>query len=92
MLVAAPLGGFREDAIDVLSIAVGQSRARSFVSGLEQHIRQEARAGAEQAIPTIRSEVKTEATSAVKPWVIAALAVSGVAAAGVGYLWWRRRR
>ena len=79
MLVAAQLGGFREDATSALALVLGQQGAADFVAGMEEHIKLQARAGAEQAIPKIRTEVRAEAKSAVRPYVIGALAVSGLA-------------
>ena len=80
MLVAAPLGGFREDAVGILAVVVGNARAQSFVSGLEQHIRKEAQAGAERSIPMIEAQVRDAAKEAVKPYVIASLIVGGLGA------------
>ena len=92
MIVAVPLGGFREDAIGALTIIMGRTRATTFVSGLETYVESRARIGAEQAIPEIRAEVRTEAKSAVRPWVIGALALSTVAMGVGGYALWRGRR
>lgn len=92
MIVAARLGGFREDAIGILSVVVGQQKATSFMTGLENQIRMEARAGAEQAIPTIKSEVRTEAKAAVTPLVVASLVVSALAVVGSGYAIFRARK
>jgi hypothetical protein len=91
VLLAVRLDGFREDAVDILSVVVGRQKASRFITGMESHIRQEARAGAEKAIPTIKSEVRAEATSAVKPLVIGSIVVSGLAILGTGYLFLRRR-
>ena len=85
MLVAVPLGGFREDAIDVLSIVVGDAQAQNFVSGLERHIRAEAKRGAEQAAPTIEARVRKAAKDAVKPYVIASLIIGGLGAVVGGW-------
>lgn len=80
MLVATPLGGFREDAIGVLSFVLGEQRATGFVTSLETHIKAQAKIGAEQAIPKITAEVREEAKSAVKPYVIGSMIAAGIAA------------
>lgn len=85
MLVAAPLGGFREDAVSILSVVVGTTQARSFVSGLERHIQGEAKKGAEAAAPMIEAQVRGAAKEAVKPYVIASLIIGGLGAALGGW-------
>ena len=92
MLVVVPLGGFREDAIGALTIVMGRTKATGLITDLEQYIEGRARAGAESAIPEIRAEVRDEAQSAVRPWVIGALALSTVAMGLGGYALWRGQR
>jgi hypothetical protein len=77
----APLGDFQQDAINALAIILGQDRARSLVTDAIATLQAKAKEGAEQAIPDIRKQVKTEATSAVTPLVLGALAAAGVALA-----------
>ncbi|KKM99754.1 hypothetical protein LCGC14_1144640 [marine sediment metagenome] len=50
MIVAMSLDGFREDAIGILSRAVGQRRADEFVTGLELHIQEQAKLGAMKGV------------------------------------------
>jgi len=88
VLVARTLGGGREDTISALAIVLGTERATSLVSGLEAHIRAEAKTGAEEAIPAIRAEVK----SSVRPYVIAAMILGGVGAVASGYAIYRSVR
>jgi len=72
-------GAIRDDLVSLLAIAFGQTKAEQKVTDLEALIRSEAKTGAEQAIPEIRTQVREEATSTMKPWIIAALVVSGLA-------------
>jgi hypothetical protein len=91
------LGGFREDLITALSIAVGKSKATKIVNDMFTTIRTEAekgaRAGVKKEIPNIRKQVREEATVAatgalkekVSPLVIGSLAASAIAL-GVGFI------
>jgi hypothetical protein len=98
MITITPLGGsgvlsgFREDAIGTLAFVLGHDKATSFVTSMEGYIRAQARAGAEQAIPTIRSEVREEAAATIRPYVIAALGLGVLAAGMSGYTFWKMRR
>ena len=92
MIVVVPLGGFRADAIGTLAIVMGQKKATGLIDDLETYIEGRARAGAESAIPEIRAQVRDEAQSAVRPWVIGALALSTVAMGIGGYALWRGQR
>ncbi len=88
MLTIAPLGGFREDTIGVLSFVLGQQKATRFVTSLETHIQDQAKIGAERAIPRI----KEEAQSAVRPYVIGSLIAAGVAVLVGGFAVYRSYR
>lgn len=80
MLTASftPFGGFREDAVNMLSSILGKDRVLSFINGLETEIRTQAEAGARQAIPDIEAEVRRTAKSAVTPLVVTAIAVGAL--------------
>jgi hypothetical protein len=86
------LGGFREDMISALTLAVGKTKATSIVDDMFATIRAEAekgaRAGVQKEIPNIKQQVRVEATGAVKekvsPLVIGSLAASAIAV-GVGF-------
>jgi hypothetical protein len=88
VLVASTLGGVREDIIGPLSIFLGPSRANELVTNLEALIRTEAKTGAEEAIPTIRTEVQ----ATVRPFVIAAVILGGVGAVAGSYALYRTTR
>lgn len=89
MLAATELGGLREDIVGTLSIVIGQQKANALFSNFENLIRQNATTGAKAAIPEIRAQVRQEAKDAVageiKPWLIGAYAVGGVAL--IGTVW-----
>lgn len=91
MLVAS-LEGFREDFIGTLGPFIGTSKATKIVNSAEAHIRAEAEAGARKAIPDIEIAVAHRARDAVKPYVIAAVAMSAVALGVGGFALWKARK
>jgi len=92
-LSAAPsLGGFTEDAVDVLGPILGRQPVLNFVRGLETKIRTEAESGARKTIPDITLAVERRAKEAVKPYIIAAFAAAGVATAIGGFALYRTYR
>ena len=83
MLVAspAPLGGFREDLIDVLGPIVGRQKVTSTLTSMETYIRTEAEAGARQSIPAITAAVESQAQKTIKPYLLGSFAIGLVALA-----------
>jgi hypothetical protein len=87
------LGGFREDMVGALTIAVGKSKATKIVNDMFATIRAEAekgaRAGVRKEIPNIKRQVRVEATDTLKakvsPMIIGSMAASGIAVA-VGFM------
>lgn len=55
-------------------------------------IRAQVKAEVLAQIPTIRQQVREEATSAVKPWVIAAISAGALGVVLGGVALWRRKR
>jgi hypothetical protein len=93
LIASSQLGGFREDLVSVLGPILGTSKVNSFINSLEAEIRKQAEAGARQAIPDIRLQVREEATSAVKPLAIAAIAAGGLGLiVGIVAIWRTRGR
>lgn len=71
------LGDFRSDLVSTLATFVGQAKAESTVTGMENLIVTKAKAGALQAIP----QVKVEVTRTVLPMFIGSAVVGAVGAA-----------
>ena len=81
------LSGFREDFVSGLSIVLGRAKAESTVSGLEQYIRDQAKAGAVSAIPTIEAKLRRN------PFILGGIALGALGALlGVAALVRTRRR
>lgn len=91
-MTVTSFGGFREDVTSILGPLVGAQKINTFLNSLQSEIRTEAETGARQAIPDITLEVANTARAAVKPYVIAALALGGVSLVATGLVWWSTRR
>lgn len=65
------LGAIKDDLMKIFALIPGGATAAQKFADFEQLIRTEAKAGAEEAIPEIRAQVKDEVT----PYTIAALAL-----------------
>lgn len=89
----AQLGDARSDIVNALAVIMGQAKAEKFFADFEKLVEQRAKAGAEAAIPGIRVQVRQEANSAIRPWMIGAFGgVLATAALGLVALKRSRRR
>lgn len=85
------LGDARIDIVNALSVIMGRDKAEKFFADFEALVEARARAGAEAAIPGIRAEVRQEANSIIRPWMVGAF--GGVlAAATLGLVALKRSR
>lgn len=73
----AGLGDVRNDLVGALAVILGRDRAERYVTDFENHIRAQAKEGAEQAIPEISATVRQEAESVVRRRVVPLVVVSG---------------
>jgi hypothetical protein len=87
----AMLGDARSDIINALAVVMGKDKAEKFFVDFEKLVEARAKAGAEAAIPTIRAEVRKEATSTIRPWMIGAIG-GGVLASILGLVAIKRSR
>lgn len=82
------LGAIKDDLMKVFALIPGGSTAAQKFADFEQLIRTEAKAGAQEAIPEIRAQVKDEVT----PYTVAALALgAGGALIGIAAMVVARR-
>jgi hypothetical protein len=84
-------GDARADIINALTVIMGKDKAEKFFADFEKLIEARAKAGAESAIPTIRAEVRKEASSTIRPWMIGAIG-GGVLASILGLIAIKRTR
>lgn len=84
-------GGIREDLIGILALGYGgdRSKASAKIGELESLIRSEAKKGALEATPNIRTEVRKEVTPYV--YIALGLGVLGLLV-GVGTIIYVRRK
>jgi hypothetical protein len=89
MQFAAPLGSFKDDAVNMLSAVIGHDRAVTLVASAENYIKQAAEAGARAAIPDIRAQAGAGSVATVRPYLIGAFVLAG-AGVLIGVLAYRR--
>jgi hypothetical protein len=70
------LFGVHEDFVSGLSIVLGRAKAEATVTGLEQYIRDQAKAGVLSAVPTIQSKI----TAQIKrnPYILGSIGVGAL--------------
>lgn len=78
------LGDTRSDLVSVLAIVMGQAKAESTITDIENLIRQRAiqgvNDGIEAKMPDIRAQVHDEATDVAKPLFVGAAVAGGLGA------------
>ena len=80
------LSGARSDMVSILALFMGRSKANAWMDDLESLIMTKAKAGAEQAIPKIRTAVEVAARDAASDGAKKALTPLLVGAIAVGSL------
>ena len=68
-----------DDLKRLLAMIPGGASLDAKLNDFANYIKMKARAGAEEAIPTITAKVKAEAENVIEPYVKAGLALSGAA-------------